>query len=94
MFEALFKRVHSDVLPLPEALFNVFLPDALDAQVLELYCHVLRADMQCTHAPLAAILANLEQRCCQPECMKSSQENEWQHKGRMWIQTSLALPRN
>ena len=74
MFEALLEGIHPDVLPLPEALLNVFLPDALYAQVLELYCHVLRADMQCAHAPLAAILANLEQRCCQPENMRSSQE--------------------
>ena len=75
MFESLFERIHPDLLPLSQGLLDVFLPDALYSQVLELYCHVLRVDMQGTHAPLAAILANLEQRCCcQPANMKSSQQ--------------------
>ena len=77
MFKSLLEGIHPDILPLSEGLLNVFLPDALDSEMLELDCHVLTAHMQGAHAPLTAVFANLNTKMPDLNHEIISRKNEW-----------------
>ena len=58
--EALSVGIHPDAPPFPEGGLHIFLPDTLDAEMGELYCHVLTINKLFAHSTLAASPANLK----------------------------------
>ena len=60
VLESLSEGTHLDLLPLPEGVFHILLPDALNAKVLELYGHVVIVHMHHAHTSFATVTTNLK----------------------------------